>query len=42
MAIRINKAAQDDHWLAQTIFGLVVAGLAVSLVVLYLTAPFDF
>jgi len=41
MPIRTNKSAQEDHWLAQAIFGLVVAGLAVWLVVLY-SAPLNF
>jgi hypothetical protein len=41
MAIRINKSAQEVHWLAQAIFDLVVAGLAAWLVVLY-SAPLNF
>jgi hypothetical protein len=41
MTIRINKTAQADHWLAQALFGLVLAGLAASLVVLY-SAPLNF
>jgi len=39
MAIRTNKSAQEDHWLAHAIFGLVVAGLAAWLVVLYSAPP---
>jgi hypothetical protein len=42
MAIRINKAAREDHWLARASFGLFVAGLAACLVALYWTAPLDF
>jgi hypothetical protein len=42
MAIRINKAAPEDHWLARASFGLFVAGLAAWLVALYWTAPLDF
>jgi hypothetical protein len=41
MAIRINKTTRDDHWLAQALFGLVLAGLAACLIVLY-SAPLNF
>jgi hypothetical protein len=42
MAIRISKAAREDHWLARAGFGLFVAGLAAWLVALYWAAPLDF
>ena len=33
---------KKDHWLAQTAFGLFLAVLAVSLIVLYRSAPLAF
>jgi hypothetical protein len=33
---------EKGRWLAQTVFGLFLAGLMVSLVVLYWNAPLDF
>jgi uncharacterized membrane protein YhdT len=41
MATRINKAAQEDHWLARASFGLAVAALAGWLIALYWAAPLN-
>lgn len=44
--VRSNRSARDgwkkDHWLAQTGYGLFLAGLVVWLIVLYRGAPFAF
>ncbi len=37
-----REGLKKDHWLAQTGFGLFLAGLVVWLVVLYRDAPFVF